>query len=98
MWCQEYLTKLGNTECHPEQFLQRRAALDKLLIIIQNEDIANLIHKVFHISTSVTKALGSTRGAELLQSQVLPRHKGNVLEKSTSQSKRNNNLKVCFEA
>ncbi|XP_065498341.1 protein TASOR isoform X2 [Caloenas nicobarica] len=42
----EYLTKLGNTECHPEQFLQRRAALDKLLIIIQNEDIANLIHKI----------------------------------------------------
>uniref|UniRef100_A0A8C3L4B2 Transcription activation suppressor n=1 Tax=Chrysolophus pictus TaxID=9089 RepID=A0A8C3L4B2_CHRPC len=42
----EYLTKLGNTECHPEQFLKRRAALDKLLIIIQNEDIANLIHKV----------------------------------------------------
>ncbi|XP_015730502.1 protein TASOR isoform X4 [Coturnix japonica] len=42
----EYLTKLGNTECHPEQFLKRRAALDKLLIIIQNEDIANHIHKV----------------------------------------------------
>ncbi|XP_052534928.1 protein TASOR isoform X2 [Tympanuchus pallidicinctus] len=42
----EYLTKLGNTECHPEQFLKRRAALDKLLIIIQNEDIDNLIHKV----------------------------------------------------
>ncbi|NXG64774.1 TASOR protein, partial [Hemiprocne comata] len=42
----EYLTKLGNTECHPEQFLGRRAALDKLLIIIQNEDIANLIHKI----------------------------------------------------
>ncbi|KAM6062335.1 protein TASOR isoform 3-T4 [Chlamydotis macqueenii] len=42
----EYLTKLGNTECHPEEFLKRRAALDKLLIIIQNEDIANLIHKI----------------------------------------------------
>ncbi|KFQ07422.1 Protein FAM208A, partial [Leptosomus discolor] len=42
----DYLTKLGNTECHPEQFLKRRAALDKLLIIIQNEDIANLIHKI----------------------------------------------------
>ncbi|NXH22958.1 TASOR protein, partial [Bucco capensis] len=42
----EYLTKLGNTECHPEQFLKRRAALDKLLIIIQNEDIANLVHKI----------------------------------------------------
>ncbi|NXT85615.1 TASOR protein, partial [Zapornia atra] len=42
----EYLTKLGNTECHPEQFLKRRVDLDKLLIIIQNEDIANLIHKI----------------------------------------------------
>ncbi|KAM6414009.1 protein TASOR isoform 2-T2 [Rhynochetos jubatus] len=42
----EYLTKLGNAECHPEEFLKRRAALDKLLIIIQNEDIANLIHKI----------------------------------------------------
>ncbi|NWU06582.1 TASOR protein, partial [Cephalopterus ornatus] len=40
------LIKLGNTECHPEQFLKRRADLDKLLIIIQNEDIANLIHKI----------------------------------------------------
>ncbi|NXC05248.1 TASOR protein, partial [Orthonyx spaldingii] len=42
----EYLRKLGNTECHPEQFLKRRADLDKLLIIIQNEDIDNLIHKI----------------------------------------------------
>ncbi|NXJ25491.1 TASOR protein, partial [Dicrurus megarhynchus] len=42
----EYLRKLGNTECHPEQFLKRRADTDKLLIIIQNEDIANLIHKI----------------------------------------------------
>ncbi|NXI12642.1 TASOR protein, partial [Irena cyanogastra] len=42
----EYLRKLGNTDCHPEQFLKRRADLDKLLIIIQNEDIANLIHKI----------------------------------------------------
>ncbi|XP_043834576.1 protein TASOR isoform X2 [Dromiciops gliroides] len=42
----EYLIKLGNTECHPEQFLERRSTLDKLLIIIQNEDIASFIHKV----------------------------------------------------
>ncbi|XP_060095726.1 protein TASOR isoform X2 [Heteronotia binoei] len=42
----EYLIKLGNTECHPEQFLRRRADLDKLLIIIQNEDIAGQIHKI----------------------------------------------------
>ncbi|KAM6170308.1 protein TASOR isoform 2-T2 [Rhynchocyon petersi] len=42
----EYLTKLGNTECHPVYFLERRSRLDKLLIIIQNEDIAGFIHKV----------------------------------------------------
>ncbi|KAM3846431.1 protein TASOR isoform 2-T2 [Vipera latastei] len=42
----EYLTKLGNTECHPEQFLRRRGELDKLLVIIQNEDIAHLIHTI----------------------------------------------------
>ncbi|XP_054990495.1 protein TASOR isoform X3 [Sorex araneus] len=42
----EYLIKLGNTECHPELFLERRSKLDKLLIIIQNEDIAGFIHKV----------------------------------------------------
>ncbi|XP_061474247.1 protein TASOR isoform X3 [Rhineura floridana] len=42
----EYLTKLGNTECHPEQFLRSRADLDKLFIIIQNEDIADLIHTI----------------------------------------------------
>ncbi|XP_038627918.1 protein TASOR isoform X5 [Tachyglossus aculeatus] len=42
----EYLTKLGNMECHPEQFLGGRSALDKLLIIIQNEDIASFIHKI----------------------------------------------------
>ncbi|NWV33262.1 TASOR protein, partial [Grantiella picta] len=42
----EYLIKLGNTECHPEQFLKIRADSDKLMIIIQNEDIASLIHKI----------------------------------------------------
>ncbi|NWR83141.1 TASOR protein, partial [Furnarius figulus] len=42
----EYLIKLGNTECHPELFLRRRDDLDKLLIIIQNEDIATLIHTI----------------------------------------------------
>ncbi|XP_072136515.1 protein TASOR isoform X1 [Mobula birostris] len=42
-----YLTGLGNKECHPEEFLKRKAgSVDKLLIIIQNEDIASHIHKV----------------------------------------------------
>ncbi|XP_067854856.1 protein TASOR isoform X2 [Heptranchias perlo] len=43
----EYLTGLGNKECHPEEFLKRKeGSMDKLLIIIQNEDIASHIHKV----------------------------------------------------
>ncbi|XP_067907804.1 protein TASOR-like isoform X2 [Heterodontus francisci] len=43
----EYLTGLGNKECHPEEFLKRKdCSMDKLLIIIQNEDIASHIHKV----------------------------------------------------
>ncbi|KAM3665677.1 protein TASOR isoform 3-T3 [Ammospiza maritima maritima] len=42
----EYLRKLGNTECHPEEFIRRGDNSEKLLIIIQNEDIANLIHKI----------------------------------------------------
>lgn len=42
----EYLTKLGNIECHPQHFLDKRSSVDKLLIIIQNEDIATCIHKI----------------------------------------------------
>ncbi|XP_014349850.1 protein TASOR isoform X2 [Latimeria chalumnae] len=42
----EYLTKLGNTECPPQLFLEKRNTIDKLLIIIQNEDIACLLHKI----------------------------------------------------
>ncbi|KAE8612720.1 hypothetical protein XENTR_v10012960 [Xenopus tropicalis] len=42
----EYLLKLGNTECRPEKFLESKSMADKLLIIIQNEDIPNCIHRV----------------------------------------------------
>ncbi|OCT57783.1 hypothetical protein XELAEV_18003039mg [Xenopus laevis] len=42
----EYLLKLGNTECRPEKFLESKTKADKLLIIIQNEDIPNCIHRV----------------------------------------------------
>ncbi|KAM6387345.1 protein TASOR isoform 2-T2 [Pluvialis apricaria] len=62
----EYLTKLGNTECHPEQFLKRRADLDKLLIIIQNEDIANLIHKIPGLVTLKTLSCVSFAGVDSL--------------------------------
>ncbi|KAG8430458.1 hypothetical protein GDO86_020561 [Hymenochirus boettgeri] len=42
----DYLLKLGNVECRPEDFLESNSSLDKLLIVIQNEDIANCIHRV----------------------------------------------------
>ncbi|KAM6176901.1 protein TASOR isoform 8-T8 [Erethizon dorsatum] len=62
----EYLTKLGNTECHPEQFLERRSKLDKLLIIIQNEDIAGFIHKVPGLVTLKTLPCVSFAGVDSL--------------------------------
>lgn len=42
----EYLKSLGNSECSPQTFLENSGSLDKLLIIIQNEDIAAHVHKV----------------------------------------------------
>lgn len=42
----EYLKSLGNSECSPQTFLENSSNLDKLLIIIQNEDIAAHVHKV----------------------------------------------------
>uniref|UniRef100_A0A8D0GFN6 Transcription activation suppressor n=1 Tax=Sphenodon punctatus TaxID=8508 RepID=A0A8D0GFN6_SPHPU len=62
----EYLTKLGNTECHPGQFLKRRAELDKLLIIIQNEDIASLVHKIPDLVTLKKLSCVSFAGVDSL--------------------------------
>ncbi|XP_068188803.1 protein TASOR [Antennarius striatus] len=42
----EYLKSLGNRECSPQTFLENSSSLDKLLIIIQNEDIAAHVHKI----------------------------------------------------
>lgn len=42
----EYLKSLGNSECSPQTFLENSGSLDKLLIIIRNEDIAAHVHKV----------------------------------------------------
>lgn len=41
-----YLKSLGNSECSPQTFLENSSSLDKLLIIIKNEDIAAHVHKV----------------------------------------------------
>ncbi|KAM9750947.1 protein TASOR isoform 1-T1 [Menidia menidia] len=42
----EYLKSLGNSECSPQTFLENSNSLDKLLIIIKNEDIAAHVHKI----------------------------------------------------
>ncbi|XP_039629030.1 protein TASOR isoform X1 [Polypterus senegalus] len=42
----EYLMRLGNAECNPHQYLEVNGNLDKLLIIIRNEDIAAHIHTI----------------------------------------------------
>ncbi|XP_023690683.1 protein TASOR-like isoform X2 [Paramormyrops kingsleyae] len=41
-----YLIQLGNAECKPQDFLERKDVQDKLLIIIQNKDIAAHIHTI----------------------------------------------------
>lgn len=45
----EYLKSLGNSECSPQTFLENSSSLDKLLIIIKNEDIAAHVHKVIQL-------------------------------------------------
>ncbi|XP_050950543.1 protein TASOR isoform X6 [Labeo rohita] len=42
----EYLKKLGNLECNPHGFLEKNSSQDKLLVIIQNVDIAAQVHKI----------------------------------------------------
>uniref|UniRef100_A0A8C2G370 Transcription activation suppressor a n=1 Tax=Cyprinus carpio TaxID=7962 RepID=A0A8C2G370_CYPCA len=42
----EYLKKLGDLECNPHGFLEKSSSLDKLLVIIQNMDIAAQVHKI----------------------------------------------------
>ncbi|XP_076850394.1 protein TASOR isoform X2 [Brachyhypopomus gauderio] len=42
----EYLKRLGNSECDPQTFLENKDNQDKLLIIIQNIDIAAHVHKI----------------------------------------------------
>uniref|UniRef100_A0A1A8FEN9 Family with sequence similarity 208, member Ab n=1 Tax=Nothobranchius korthausae TaxID=1143690 RepID=A0A1A8FEN9_9TELE len=42
----EYLKSLGNSECSPQTFLENSSRMDKLLIIIRNEDIAAHVHKI----------------------------------------------------
>ncbi|XP_068109800.1 LOW QUALITY PROTEIN: protein TASOR [Hyperolius riggenbachi] len=68
--CQEikdYLIKLGNVQCSPEQFVSNRAGSDKLLIIIQNEDIASSIHKIPSLITLKRQPCVSFAGVDSLE-------------------------------
>ncbi|KAF5899220.1 protein TASOR [Clarias magur] len=42
----EYYTKLGQSECDPQTFLEKKDSQDKLQIVIQNVDIAAHIHTI----------------------------------------------------
>ncbi|KAI1892372.1 hypothetical protein AGOR_G00132680 [Albula goreensis] len=42
----EYLKSLGNVEGDPETFLKNSSSLEKLLVIIENQDIAACLHKI----------------------------------------------------
>ncbi|XP_062842638.1 protein TASOR [Trichomycterus rosablanca] len=42
----EYLTRLGNPECDPQTFVMKKESQDKLLIVIQNIDIASSVHTI----------------------------------------------------
>ncbi|XP_018411781.1 PREDICTED: protein TASOR [Nanorana parkeri] len=67
--CQEiknYLLKLGNVECSPEQIVNCTAGSDKLLIIIQNEDIASSIHKIPSLITLKRQPCVSFAGVDSL--------------------------------
>ncbi|XP_063282964.1 protein TASOR isoform X1 [Pelobates fuscus] len=62
----EYLLKLGNAQCDPENFLSCNAVSDKLLIIIQNEDIERCIHKIPHLRRLKTLSCVSFAGVDTL--------------------------------
>ncbi|XP_077308164.1 protein TASOR isoform X3 [Lithobates pipiens] len=67
--CQEiknYLLKLGNVQCSPEQIVNCSASSDKLLIIIQNEDIASSIHKIPSLITLKKQSCVSFAGVDSL--------------------------------
>ncbi|XP_075039359.1 protein TASOR isoform X2 [Mixophyes fleayi] len=62
----DYLIKLGNLQCYPAQFLHCNADSDKLLIIIQNEDIAQSIHKIPSLITLKRRPCVSFAGVDSL--------------------------------
>ncbi|XP_019911346.3 uncharacterized protein tasora isoform X2 [Esox lucius] len=45
-YIKEYLQRMGNMECSPLSFLEKDNRNDKLMVLIQNKDIAAHVHKV----------------------------------------------------
>ncbi|XP_071984558.1 protein TASOR isoform X2 [Engystomops pustulosus] len=62
----DYLTKLGNVQCYPDQYVSSNAVTDKLLIIIQNEDIAQCIHKIPSLTELKKRSCVSFAGVDSL--------------------------------
>ncbi|KAM9324448.1 protein TASOR [Gastrophryne carolinensis] len=63
----DYLVKLGNVQCSPKEFLNCSSdSDDKLLIIIQNEEIASSIHTIPSLVTLKTKSCVSFAGVDNL--------------------------------
>ncbi|XP_069823106.1 protein TASOR isoform X2 [Dendropsophus ebraccatus] len=63
----EYLTKLGNVQCYPDQYVHSNTVSDKLLIIIQNEDIAQSIHKIPSLTELKKRSDVSFAGVDSLE-------------------------------
>ncbi|XP_066452651.1 protein TASOR isoform X2 [Eleutherodactylus coqui] len=62
----DYLRKLGNVQCYPDQYVHSKPISDKLLIIIQNEDIAHSIHKIPSLTELKKQSCVSFAGVDSL--------------------------------
>ncbi|XP_075690029.1 protein TASOR isoform X2 [Rhinoderma darwinii] len=62
----DYLIKLGNVQCYPDQYVHNNAVSDKLLIIIQNEDIAQSIHTIPSLTELKKRTCVSFAGVDSL--------------------------------
>ncbi|XP_040264634.1 protein TASOR isoform X1 [Bufo bufo] len=63
----DYLTQLGNVQCYPEQYVLSSAISDKLLIIIQNEDIPHSIHTIPSLTELKKRSCVSFAGVDSLE-------------------------------
>ncbi|XP_073500703.1 protein TASOR isoform X2 [Phyllobates terribilis] len=61
-----YLTKLGNIHCHPDQYVHSSSAFDKLLIVIHNEDIEKNVHTIPSLTELKKRSCVSFAGVDSL--------------------------------